>query len=229
MRYAAAFALLLGATACTASGTGGDIEGTWLYQSYTNGGETISVEVDVNASSEPYVVLEGSEISGESGCNSFGGSFDYDEGSLKTHDVFSTLAACLPESLMEAESAFYDLISGGAAVAVSVDGDTMRWQRGEAMLTFTHTDEPPPTPTIPPQTSFRDLDCGEDEVVTEDVSSEGTTAEEVAYEADDRVTDVTVEGEVGQFATGYDPEGNVLVVVAFQDVDPFPYRIFACP
>jgi len=33
MRYAAAFALLLGATACTASGTGGDIEGTWLYQS----------------------------------------------------------------------------------------------------------------------------------------------------------------------------------------------------
>lgn len=229
MRCAAAFALLLGVAACTASVTGGDIEGTWLYQSYTNRGETTSVEVDVNASSEPYVVLEGSEISGESGCNSFGGSFDYDEGSLKTHDVFSTLAACLPESLMEAELAFHDLISGGAAVAVYVEGETMRWQRGEAMLTFTRTDQPPTQPTIPPQTSFGPLDCAEDEVVTEDVPSDGTTAEEVAFEADDRVAVVTAEDDRGHFATGVDSDGNVLVVVAFQDVDPFPYRIYTCP
>jgi hypothetical protein len=121
------------------------------------------------------------------------------------------------------------MTSGGAALAVSVEGKTMRWRRGGAVLVFTQADEPPPEPTIPPQTSVGALDCGDEEVVSGGVPSEGTSAEEVAFAADDRVTEVTVEGDLGHHATGYNPDGNALVVVSFQDVDPFPYRVYTCP
>lgn len=214
---------------CTALGSGGDIEGTWLYESYIENGESVDVEVDVNASEEPYVTIEDGQLNGVAGCNGFSGDFTYTDGELTPGEIFSELALCMPETLMGSELALHDVISSGAAVAVSIEGDTMRWQRGGEVLTFTRTDEPPPEPTIQPQTSFGPLDCGEDEVVTEDVPSDGTTAEEVAFEADDRVAVVTAEGDQGHFATGVDTDGNVVLVVAFQDVDPFPYRIYSCP
>ncbi|HXV70300.1 MAG TPA: META domain-containing protein [Acidimicrobiia bacterium] len=229
MTRSAAVVGLIAIAACTSGSSPNITEGVWIYESYTDGGEAVPVEVDVNAIRQPFLVIEDGELSGFSGCNGFGGDFEYADGVLRPGEIFSETAGCMPETLMDSELAFQEVIWGDGTIAVSVEDDTMRWRRGAAMLTFTHADEPPPEPTIPPQTSVGALDCGDEEVVTEEVPSEGTNAEKVAFAADDRVTEVTVEGELRHHATGYDSEGNVLVVVSFQDVDPFPYRIHACP
>lgn len=229
MRLSAALACTLALAACTPGTSSNITEGVWLYESYTEGGATVDVMVDVNATRQPFIVIEDRHLSGFSGCNNFGGDFEYTNGVLKAGEVFSEAAGCAPQTLMDSELAFHDMIWGGGAIDVSVEDDIMRWRRGAEVLTFTHADEVPPGPTVPPQTSFGALDCGDEEVVTEEVPSEGTTAREVALSADDRVTEVTVDGDLGHHATGYDSAGDVLVVVSFQDVDPFPYRIHTCP
>lgn len=221
--------MLLAAAACTAGSSPNITEGVWLYESFTENGATVAVVVDVNAARQPFLVIEDGELTGFSGCNGFGGDFEYAEGQLRAGEIVSEAAGCEPETLMDSEFAFQDMVWGEGAIDVDVEGDTMRWQRGGEVLSFTRTDQPPTQPTIPPQTSFGPLDCGEDEVVTEDVPSDGTTAEEVTFEADDRVAVVTAEDDRGHFATGVDSDGNAVLVVAFQDVDPFPYRIYTCP
>jgi len=201
----------------------------WVYESYTDGGSTVEVAVDVNAIRQPFILIEDRQLSGFSGCNNFGGDFDYANGELTPGEVFSEAAGCEPETLMASELAFQDMVWSGEPIDVTIDDGMMRWRRGGAVLVFTHADEPPPEPTLPPQTSVGALNCGDEEVVTEDVPSEGTSAEEVAFAADDRIAEVTIEGDLGHHATGYDSEGNALVVVSFQDVDPFPYRVHTCP
>jgi heat shock protein HslJ len=92
--------LLTAVAACTALGTRGDIEGTWLYESYTDSGESVEVVVDVNAANEPFVIIEDCQMKGNVGCNGFGGDFAYAEGELRAGEIFSEAALCMPETLM---------------------------------------------------------------------------------------------------------------------------------
>ena len=97
------------------------------------------------------------------------------------------------------------------------------------MLTFTRVENVPTTTGPPPQTSFGTLDCAPDPVVRTKVPAGDTDAEAVAFEADSRVVGVGVEDSKKLHAEGYDSDGEVVLVVAFDDVQPATFSVYTCP
>jgi hypothetical protein len=83
---------------------------------------------------------------------------------------------------MEAELAFTDLIWGDDRIQVSFSGDTMTWRAGEDILKFVAVDTEPVAPTLPPQTSFGPLDCGDAVVVRDTVPASGSDFDSFAVE-----------------------------------------------
>lgn len=69
MRLLVAPALLVGMMGCTGADDQAII-GIWTYDSFTRDGETITVEVGVNAAIAPFVEF-GESMRGVAGCNGF--------------------------------------------------------------------------------------------------------------------------------------------------------------
>lgn len=228
-----AVALLAGVTACN-GGAGGDsreIVGVWAYDSYTVEGETSEVVVGVNAAGEPYVEL-GETMNGTAGCNGFeqleDDRYQFENSFLRPGEVIFTASECVPESLMDSELIFQDVVWNTAALAVTIDGNDMTWQGEDVTLTFTRVDEAPVS-TPAPQTTVGGLDCSPDPVQRNTVPAEGTNAEEVLDEADPQVSRIEVEDSRKLWAEGYDDEGNLILVVAFDDIPPETFSIYSCP
>lgn len=226
-------AVLAGCATQTNQGSNGDIEGVWLLESYTNGGDTVDVEVGVNAASQPYVVFR-DEMSGDGGCNGFGGDFEYSDGVLRPGEVFSETGACLPDALMDAELVVLEVLGRGS-VDVRFDRDRMIWHNGGRALGFVAAEVVPPEPTIPPQTSVGPLDCGDREVVREKVPANGSDFEtfrmagETLTRGLDGVDTLEQEDPTSLRWYGYDEAGEAIVVVSFEDVSPEMFSIFTCP
>lgn len=223
--------LLAGVTAC-GGGDDDDLIGIWTYDSYTVDGETVDVEVGSNAAKEPYVEF-GETMSGTAGCNGFGGReddpFEFERGKLRPGDIIFQAAECTPVSLMDSEMAFRDMVWNEDAIDVTIDGAEMTWRAGGEVLRFTKVDEAPEPPAPPPQTGFGPLDCSPDLVERTKVPAEGTDAEEVAFEANPRVSGVDVENPHKLRAEGYDANGEIILVVAFDDIRPETFSIYTCP
>jgi heat shock protein HslJ len=229
-RLLLALALVAGATGCDAD-THREIVGVWAYDSFSVGEVTTEVEVDVNAASQPYVVF-GEVMTGMAGCNGFeefeDDPYRYEVGRLQPGEVVFQAAACTPESLMESEAIFQEVVWGDNVIDVDMSDDSMTWQAGEVTLTFSRVDQVP-QPAIEPETSVGSLDCSPDPVHREKVPAEGTDAEEVANSADPKVARVETEDERRLRAEGYDSNGEVIVVVSFDDMAPETYSIYTCP
>lgn len=72
-------------------------------------------------------------------------------------------------------------------------------------------------------------DCSPDLVERTKVPAEGTDAEEIAFEANPRVSRVEVEDPQKLRAEGYDANGEIILVVAFDDIRPETFSIYTCP
>jgi heat shock protein HslJ len=98
------------------------LEGTrWLLSSFSDG----MTERSLITGSEISLELEGGELSGSAGCNSYGGSYTAGEGALDVGMLFNTEMACLePEGLMDQESEYLSIL--GAATSFQIDGSTLR-------------------------------------------------------------------------------------------------------
>jgi len=80
--------------------------------------------------------FEAGQVSGNGGCNQYGGSYAVDGNRLTISELYSTEMACLePEGLMEQEAYLVEFL--GSAVTYSIDADRLLILRpdGEA-LTF---------------------------------------------------------------------------------------------
>lgn len=77
------------------------------------------------------------QAGGSSGCNTFGGPFTVENGTLNFGDVVSTLMACDDQAVMEQETAFLSTLA--TVRSYEVDGSTLNLldESGQPVLTFT--------------------------------------------------------------------------------------------
>ena len=101
---------------CSLTARGDSLEGTsWTLTSLAGSqsmeGATITVQ------------FSNGEISGSSGCNSFGGTYDVKGDKIETAELVSTLMACTDSGVMDQEQAFMAYLQ-----------DTQSFEVGEGQL-----------------------------------------------------------------------------------------------
>ena len=81
--------------------------------------------------------IENGEISGEAGCNIYGGSFTFAEGNIQVGDIFVTERYCLePEGMMEQEQAYLGALRSVVQFTVSDSRLQLKDQTGTTVLIF---------------------------------------------------------------------------------------------
>lgn len=134
----------LAMTACAdggdkGSGASGTLEGvTWVL-------DRASIDAlvpDAPADARVDARFEDGQVSGRSGCNTYGGGYEVGGDALTFDTLGGTEMACMPESLMDLEAAF--LAALGDVGSFRVTGEELVLTGADATLTF--TSEPPPSP-----------------------------------------------------------------------------------
>jgi heat shock protein HslJ len=81
--------------------------------------------------------IENGEISGEAGCNIYGGSFTLTDGNIQVEDIFVTERYCLePEGLMQQEQAYFNALGSVNQFIVSNNRLQLKDQAGATVLIF---------------------------------------------------------------------------------------------
>lgn len=235
-RMGVGIALALTLVACTTAVQDSDAEifGTWLMVSFSQDGVPAPIKPDLNTAGEPYIDFD-VRLSGVGGCNSFESSEEtylYEDGLLDPGEVVFTAALCVPEELNLAERALMAMLWAETPIEVEVEGDSMAWTLDGETIAWVAIDEPPPPPTIPPQTSIGPLDCGSQELVSEDATIEGADFEAAGEHLVSSQPGVETHEKFDPSSlnwTGYDSSGEPIVVVAFQDIFPEFFKVYTCP
>jgi heat shock protein HslJ len=120
-----------------------DLEGTtWVLTAFN---QNRPIE-----GTQPTITFEDGQVSGNAGCNSYGGSYQVKEDAISFDALFWTEMACMePEGVMEQELAYLEVL--GAAQRFELVGGVLTIFAGpQQTLTFeTQQDNPaPPTPTL---------------------------------------------------------------------------------
>jgi len=122
--------VVLALTACGGAGGGASLDGTSWTLNDLNGSVPIAGTL-VTAK------FADGQVSGNSGCNTYGGSYEVNGDALTVSALFMTEMACLdPAGAMDQESAYLDIL--GRAASYQVDGPqlTITTSNGDT-LTFT--------------------------------------------------------------------------------------------
>ena len=105
-------------TACTGGGGPASVEGEWRLVSYGSAyGQTPAIP-DVDTSIE----FKDGQMSGNVGCNSFGGNYKVDGEMLTLEPIVSTLMAC-EDPMASQESGVFAVLYESATFAL--DGDSL--------------------------------------------------------------------------------------------------------
>ncbi len=91
------------------------------------------------------------DVSGDGGCNSYGGAYRYDptNGALAIGDLVSTKRACVEPARNDLETAFFQALRGASAVSVDPDGRLVVTGSG-AELVLAVGPQPGGPPVLPP-------------------------------------------------------------------------------
>lgn len=94
-------------------------------------------------------VIEGSTVTlqfnedgtagGQGGCNSYGGSYQVEEGEITFVDVVSTLMACADETVTQQETAYLNALQHTGQFELSTDSLVIFYNDGAEALRFTPT------------------------------------------------------------------------------------------
>ena len=92
------------------------IEGTW--QAVTVAGQPVIV------GHEPTATFRGTEVSGTTGCNAYGGSYTYEDGKITIGELRMTLMACIGP-IGDVEGRFTRAMSGATTATTDASGRLM--------------------------------------------------------------------------------------------------------
>jgi heat shock protein HslJ len=82
-------------------------------------------------------------VTGRSGCNTYFGAAEHENGALKVGSIGATKMACLRDGLMQQESEYLNTLQAAQNYAVQSDRLTLTAPAG-GVLVFTATSGPPP-------------------------------------------------------------------------------------
>jgi heat shock protein HslJ len=132
-------ALVMGLSACaSAGGRAGvsveDLANTrWELVSYGDMGLEKPV---VEGSTVTLEIGPGGQIGGTGGCNSYGGSYELEAGTLAVGEIRSTLMACVDELVMEQEAEFLAALKDASGIELRGDELTILYNEGMSALNF---------------------------------------------------------------------------------------------
>ncbi len=109
---------------------GGLANKTWTLVSYGDPANPTSV---VEGGQPVTLVFSAGGVSGNGGCNGFGGSFQYDANTISFSQIISTLIAC-DQPINDQEQAFFDALS--KATSYAINGDQLQISYDGGVLTF---------------------------------------------------------------------------------------------
>lgn len=104
-----------------------ELEGTqWVLESFISGDAVSSTLVGTTLTA----VFEDGTITGEAGCNGYGGTYTVEGNSLTITEVVSTMMACLePEGIMDQEAQFLALLN--SADSYEIEGSMLTIMSGD--------------------------------------------------------------------------------------------------
>lgn len=104
-----------------------ELEGTqWVLESFLSGDAVSSTIFDTTLTA----TFENGEITGDAGCNGYGGTYTVEGDSLTTAEIVSTMMACdEPEGIMDQEAQFLGLLN--SAENYEIEGDTLTIMSGD--------------------------------------------------------------------------------------------------
>lgn len=126
-RYVLLLILVLTMNGCSSSDAN---QGSWNLDEVS---PALSAGQPTQAETLPSVSFDGSEVTGNSGCNNFSGHFTTDDSMLEFRDVFHELKGCDPASnaFDEVFDSFFE-----SEVSVVTEGDRMIWTNDLGQMFF---------------------------------------------------------------------------------------------
>lgn len=131
--------------------TEGNLMGTqWILESYgPSGAETTVIgetPLTLNFSHD-------GQVTGSGGCNSFGGTYQVEDGTLVLGEIVSTLMACVDSELMEQERQYLDALQTVSTIELENDRLVLTYDQGVLNFSLYAIGTVVATPTPAPESS----------------------------------------------------------------------------
>lgn len=115
-------------------------QGKWQLDGYNF---KLKIAYPIDKSMITLNINEGGKLGGKSGCNVYGGSYGFENDTLKISDVFSTMMAC-DEMTMKFEQTFYQTLSAATKFSEADGMLTLTDPRSNSFLRFKKAAEDKP-------------------------------------------------------------------------------------
>lgn len=122
--------LALTVTACSGGTKSPSLVGKWTLTSYGSADSPTPAVPDVDAAIE---FKNDGSVTGNSGCNGFGGTYELKDGQIVFSPIVSTLMAC-DDPRMSQENAVFQVLKDD--VDYKIDGNTLTLTRDKMVLVF---------------------------------------------------------------------------------------------
>jgi heat shock protein HslJ len=126
----------LAMAACTAGNESASLIGAWKLTSY---GPVASPKPAVADTEAGLTFNQDGTITGNSGCNGFGGNYKVEDDKVTFDQITSTLMAC-DQARMEQESAVHQVLTG--TVTYKIEGSTLTLTNNDMALVLTKASYP---------------------------------------------------------------------------------------
>ncbi|HJS19969.1 MAG TPA: META domain-containing protein [Anaerolineales bacterium] len=130
--------MLLGSLLAACAPQQASLTGSWTLTAYGPQSSTIPAVADSQAG---LTFNEDGSVTGNSGCNGLGGTYEVDGDQITFSPFVSTLMAC-DDPIMSQEGAMHQVLNG--TVSYAIDGDVLTLTNDSMVLVFTSASNPYP-------------------------------------------------------------------------------------
>lgn len=116
----------------------------WVLEAYSTGSDAVS-SVIAGTTVTAKFAADGS-VTGNAGCNHYGGSYSLDGANLSVSSLYSTLMYCETPGVMEQEETFMGHLANVSSYRVDGDRLTLTDAAGTDLFYFVQAEEVPPAP-----------------------------------------------------------------------------------
>jgi len=176
----------------------------WMLESYSTGGDAVSSLIAETTITAKFAA--DGNVTGNAGCNHFGGQYSLDGADLTVSSLFSTLMYCETPGVMEQEATFMGHLANASSYRVEGDRLILTDAEGTDVLFFVQAPEVPAAPLTGTEWTLDSFSNPDSESVSSVIV--GTTITAV-FSPDGNVT-----GNAGcnSYGAGYQIDGAELII-----------------